>query len=189
GRFAADKGGDVLLRAVPALRRAVPDAHVVFAGEYRHVLGETFYEECLPLVQAVREHVTFLGNVPSAEMPHFYRMCDVLCVPSPISTEPWQMAQSEAMLCGPPAVTPDRPGVRESIRVTGMGELVRPHDPAGTAAALAEVILHRDRYATPKRDPHEVFRPERTIDAYERWYDELVQKAQDATDKNEKDRR
>src|SRR5262249_5274618 len=36
GRFAADKGGDVLLRAVPALRRAVPDAHVVFAGEYRH---------------------------------------------------------------------------------------------------------------------------------------------------------
>lgn len=174
GRFAADKGGDVLLKAISPLLRAVADAHVVFAGEFEHVLGETFYEECLPLVEAVTEHVTFLGNVPNAEMPHFYGMCDVTCVPSTNSTESWLMAQSESMLCGTPAVTTDLPGVRESIRVTGMGELVRPHDPAGTAAALARVILNRDRYTQPKRDPHEVFRPERTIDAYERWYRELA---------------
>ncbi|MGH2352520.1 MAG: glycosyltransferase family 4 protein [Chloroflexota bacterium] len=174
GRFAADKGGDVLLKAIPPLLRDVPDAHVVFAGEFKHVLGETFYEECLPLVEAVKAHVTFLGNVPGGEMPHFYRMCDVTCVPSTNSTESWQMAQSESMLCGTPAVTTDLPGVRESIRVTGMGALVRPHDPAGTATALAKVILHRDRYTQPKRDPHEVFRPERTIDAYERWYTELT---------------
>jgi glycosyltransferase involved in cell wall biosynthesis len=179
GRFAADKGGDVLLKAVPFLLRQVPDAHVVFAGEYKHVMGESFYEECRPLVAAVKDHVSFLGNVPPAEMPNFYRMCDVTSVPSTNSTESWQMAQSESMLCGTPAVTTDLPGVRESIRVTGMGELVRPHDPAGTAAALAEVILNRDRYARPapgKRDPHEVFRPEVTFDAYERWYQELLGK-------------
>jgi glycosyltransferase involved in cell wall biosynthesis len=177
GRFAADKGGDVLLKAVPSLLREVPDAHVVFAGEYERVMGESFYEECRPLVAAVKDHVTFLGNVSPAEMPHFYRMCDVTSVPSTNSTESWQMAQSESMLCGTPAVTTDLPGVRESIRVTGMGELVRPHDPAGTAAALAKVILNRDRYARPgpgKRDPHEVFRPEVTFDAYERWYQELL---------------
>jgi glycosyltransferase involved in cell wall biosynthesis len=174
GRFAADKGGDVLLKAIPPLLREVPNAHVVFAGEFKHVMGETFYEECLPLVEAVKDHVTFLGNVSSEEMPNFYRMCDVHCVPSTNSTESWQMAQSESMLCGTPAVTTDLPGVRESIRVTGMGELVRPHDPAGTAAALAKVILHRDRYTQPKRDPHEIFRPELTIDAYERWYRELL---------------
>jgi glycosyltransferase involved in cell wall biosynthesis len=174
GRFAADKGGDVLLKAIPPLLREVPNAHVVFAGEFQHVMGETFYEECLPLVEAVKEHVTFLGHVPSEEMPHFYKMCDVHCVPSTNSTESWQMAQSESVLCGTPAVTTDLPGVRETIRVTGMGELVRPYDPAGTAAALARVILHRDRYTHPKRDPREVFQPERTIDAYERWYRELT---------------
>lgn len=174
GRFAADKGGDVLLKAIPPLLKEVPDAHVVFAGEFKHVLGETFYEECLPLVEAVRDHVTFLGNQPASEMPHFYRMCDVTCVPSTNSTESWLMAQTEGMLCGTPAVSTDLPGVRESIRVTGMGELVRPHDPPGTAAALARVIKHRERYTTPLRDPHEVFRPEKTIDAYERWYAELL---------------
>ncbi|HEX2036430.1 MAG TPA: glycosyltransferase, partial [Chloroflexota bacterium] len=89
-------------------------------------------------------------------------------------TESWGMWQSESMLCGTPVVAPDLPGVRESVRVTGMGELVRPHDPAGTADALARVMLNRERYTQPKRDPHEVFRPERTIDAYERWYTELL---------------
>jgi glycosyltransferase involved in cell wall biosynthesis len=174
GRFAADKGGDVLLKAVPHLLKEVPNAHLVFAGEFKRVMGETFYEDCLPLVEAVKEHVAFLGNVPPEEIPHFYRMCDVHCVPSTNSTESWQMAQTESMLCGTPAVTTDLPGVRESIRVTGMGELVRPHDPVGTAAALAKVILNRERYTVPKRDPHEVFRPELTFDAYERWYAALL---------------
>jgi glycosyltransferase involved in cell wall biosynthesis len=174
GRFAADKGGDVLLKALPHLLREVPDAHLVFAGEFKHVMGETFYEECLPLVEAVKEHVTFLGNVSGTDMPHFYRMLDVHCVPSTNSTESWQMAQTEAMLCGTPSVTTDLPGVRESIRATGMGELVRPHDPRGTAAALAKVILNREQYTRPKRDPHAIFRPELTFDAYERWYAELL---------------
>ena len=174
GRFAADKGGDVLLKALPRLLELVPEAHLVFAGEFKHVMGETFYEECLPLVEAMRGHVTFLGNVPAAQMPNFYRMLDVHCVPSTNSTESWQMAQTEAMLCGTPAVTTDLPGVRESIRVTGMGELVRPHDPAGTAAALAKVIHNREQYTRPRQNPHEIFRPERTIEAYVRWYRELL---------------
>src|SRR5690349_19655955 len=78
------------------------------------------------------------------------------------------------MLCGTPSVTPDLPGVRESIRVTGMGELVRPNDPAGTAAVLAKVMLNREQYTHARRDPHEIFQPERTFDAYERWYGELM---------------
>ena len=174
GRFAADKGGDVLLRAIPLLRQKMPDIHVLFAGEFRHVLGETFYEECLPLVEANKEYVTFLGNQPMEEMPHFYRMIDVTCVPSTNSTESWLMAQTEGMLCGTPAVTSDLPGVRESIRVTGMGELARPHDERSVAEALLKVLGEPQKYRTPKVDPHTVFRPEKTIDAYERWYAELL---------------
>ena len=174
GRFAADKGGDVLLRAIPYLLKEVPDAHVVFAGEFKQVLGETFYEECLPLVEAHKDRVTFLGTVPMSEMPHFYAMCDVCTVPSTNSTESWGMWQTESMLCSTPVVTTDLPGVRESIRVTGMGELVLPHDEVGLAAALAKVIRNRDQYTRPKQDPDTIFRPEFTIDAYERWYAELL---------------
>lgn len=179
GRFAADKGGDILLRAIPHLLREVPDAHVVFAGEFEHVLGETFFEECRPLVEANEKHVTFLGNIPTADMPNFYAMCDVCTVPSTNSTESWGMWQTESMLCSTPVVTTDLPGVRESIRVTGMGKLVQPHDEVGLAKALAEVIRNREAYTRPKQDPDAVFRPEYTIDAYERWYLELLSAKRD----------
>jgi glycosyltransferase involved in cell wall biosynthesis len=174
GRFAADKGGDVLLRALPILRERLPEAHVVFAGEFKQVLGETFYEECLPMVRANEAHLTFLGNQPMGEMPHFFRMCDVTCVPSTNSTESWLMAQTESMLCGTPAVSSDLPGVRESIRVTGMGELVPPHDERALARALEQVLTHPEQYRQPKVDPRTVFDASKTIDAYERWYEELV---------------
>ena len=174
GRFAADKGGDVLLRAIPRILESVPDAHVVFAGEFAQVRGETFFDECQGLLDPVRERVTFLGNVNPADMPNFYRMCDVATVPSTNSTESWGMWQNEAMLCGTPVVTSDLPGVRVSIRTTGMGELVRPHDWQGLAEALVRVLNDRGRYLVAKQDPRVVFDPERTIDAYEAWYDALV---------------
>jgi len=177
GRFAADKGGDVLLRAIPRLRELVPDARVVFAGEFANVPGERFYEESQALLAPVRDVVTFLGNVAPDRMPDFYRMCDVVTVPSTNSTESWGMWQDEAMLCGTPVVTSDLPGVRVSIRTTGMGLLVRPHDWRGLADALARVVNDRDAFVAPGRDfvdPRVAFDPERTFDAYERWYADLI---------------
>lgn len=177
GRFTADKGGDVLLRAIPRLRELVPDARVVFAGEFANVPGERFYEESQALLAPVRDVVTFLGNVAPDRMPDFYRMCDVVTVPSTNSTESWGMWQDEAMLCGTPVVTSDLPGVRVSIRTTGMGLLVRPHDWRGLADALARVVNDRDAFVAPGRDfvdPRVAFDPERTFDAYERWYADLI---------------
>ncbi len=174
GRFAADKGGDVLLRAIPRLRELVPGARVAFAGEFARVPGERFYQDSQALLEPVRDSVTFLGNVAPERMPDFYRMCDVVTVPSTNSTESWGMWQNEAMLCGTPVVTTDLPGVRVSIRTTGMGELVRPHDWRGLADALARVLGNRQRYATPRIDPRVAFDPARTIDAYEGWYRALI---------------
>jgi glycosyltransferase involved in cell wall biosynthesis len=177
GRFAADKGGDVLLRAVPRLRELVPGARVVFAGEFTNVPGERFFQESQVLLAPVREVVTFLGNVAPDRMADFYRMCDVVTVPSTNSTESWGMWQDEAMLCGTPVVTSDLPGVRVSIRTTGMGLLVRPHDWGGLAEALAKVLTDRERFVAPGDayvEPRIAFDPERTFDAYEGWYADLV---------------
>jgi glycosyltransferase involved in cell wall biosynthesis len=177
GRFAADKGGDVLLRAIPRLRELVPGAHVVFAGEFMNVPGERFYRDSQALLAPVRDAVTFLGNVAPERMPDFYRLCDVVTVPSTNSTESWGMWQNEAMLCGTPVVTSDLPGVRVSIRTTGMGLLVRPHDWRGLAEALARVLTERDAFIAPSGsfvDPRLAFDSERTFDAYETWYADLT---------------
>lgn len=173
GRFAADKGGDVLLRALPRLRELVPNARVVFAGEFLSVRGERFFQESQRLLEPVRDIVTFLGNVAPGRMPDFYRMCDVVTVPSTNSTESWGMWQNEAMLTGTPVVTSDLPGVRVSIQTTGMGELVRPHDASGLATAIANVLGNPEKYRTPRVDPAVAFDPERTITAYEHWYQAL----------------
>jgi glycosyltransferase involved in cell wall biosynthesis len=101
-------------------------------------------------------------------------MCDVACVPSTNSTESWGMWQAESLLCGTPVVTTDLPGVRDVVRLTGMGELVRPHDPAALAGARAKVLGEPQRYTQPRHDLERLFCAERTIDAYERWYTQLV---------------
>jgi glycosyltransferase involved in cell wall biosynthesis len=176
GRFAADKGGDVLLRAIPRLRELVPGVRVVFAGEFAKVPGERFYQDSQALLEPVRDAVTFLGNVAPDRMPDFYRMCDVVTVPSTNSTESWGMWQNEAMLCGTPVVTSDLPGVRVSVRTTGMGLLVRPHDWQGLAGAITRVLRNRQEFATPGAghvDARIAFDPERTLDAYEGWYADL----------------
>ena len=50
GRFAEEKGCDDLLQTIPAVRNHCPGATYAFAGEYRKVVGETFYERTKPLL-------------------------------------------------------------------------------------------------------------------------------------------
>jgi len=174
GRFAADKGADVLLRALPHVLEEIPDAHLLFAGEYQRVVGERFYEACLPLIAQHKERITFLGNVPVAQMPLVYAMCDVAVVPSVNSTESFGMWQVESLLCGTPVVTTDLPGVRETVRVTGMGEVVPPYDDVALAKAIIRVLTQRHRYLKPKQDLKALFEPTRTVERYLEWYRELL---------------
>ena len=44
-RFAAEKGVEVLLDALPAVLEKFPKAQVLFAGQYENVLGEQTYAE------------------------------------------------------------------------------------------------------------------------------------------------
>jgi glycosyltransferase involved in cell wall biosynthesis len=139
-RLAADKGVEVLLDAMPAVLAKYPGAQVLFAGEYQRVLGEQAYAAAL--MPRIREyersgHWTFLGNLDPQEMAAFYPNLDVLTVPSLNSTEAFGLVQIEAMLQGVPCVTADLPGVRQPVRMHGMGRIV----PIGNAAALGAALL------------------------------------------------
>lgn len=175
-RFAAEKGIHVLLAALPTLLPRVPGLKVLFAGPYEDVVGERPYRDRLsPAIAAFGEHWEFLGTLdPVSEMPAFLGALDCLLVPSVNSTESFGLVQVEAMLCGTPVVASALPGVREPVRITGMGELAPPGDPNGLAAAITRVLTQRERYVCPRRQVARRFDLERTAVAYESLFEELL---------------
>jgi glycosyltransferase involved in cell wall biosynthesis len=173
-RFAAEKGVEHLLDAVPLMLKELPDLHVAFAGQYEDVLAETVWQDCQPRIQRLQEHLTFLGVIPPAEMANFFTLCDVLTVPSVNSTESFGLVQVEAMLCGTPSVASNLPGVREPIRMTGMGEIVPIADPEALAQAIVRVIRNKPRYVCPRDEIAARFSLDHTRSEYERLFADLL---------------
>jgi glycosyltransferase involved in cell wall biosynthesis len=99
----------------------------------------------------------FLGVLDSAEMPAFFTSADVLVVASVSGVEAFGMVQVEAMLTGTPVVATNLPGVRDSVKRTGMGLLVPPRDPGAIADAVRSVIDNRMHYQRSRREVERLF--------------------------------
>jgi glycosyltransferase involved in cell wall biosynthesis len=137
-RLAAEKGAEYLVRALPELLKAHPDARVLYAGQYQDVMGEEAYAAMLAsLIEELGERWKFLGIIPDKELAAIFHICDAIVVPSTNSTESFGIVQVEGMTCGTPAVASDMAGVRQPVLQTGMGEIF----PVGDAAALAEKLI------------------------------------------------
>ncbi len=172
GRFAADKGIEYLLRAVPLVRQELPNTRFVLAGQYERVIGENTYERVQGLLDDNKESVILLGFLPDESKQSFFSECDLLVVSSINSTESFGMVQVEAMLNGTPVVSTDLPGVRVPVQVTGMGELVPARDERALAAGIVRVLSHEDNYVKPRAAIEEIFAFEKTVDFYERLFEE-----------------
>jgi len=174
-RFAAEKGVEVLLDALPRVVAEFPDVRVAFTGAYRDTIGEEAYLARLrPALERYRDRLVFLDLLPDAAMPSFYGLCDVLAVTSLNSTEAYGLVQPEAMLAGTPVVASDLPGVREPVRLTGMGRTVPPGEPAALADALIDVLRNRDRYLRDAADIRALFAPHLSLQSYEQLFAEVA---------------
>lgn len=173
-RLAAEKGVEVLLKALPKVLAVHPEARVLFAGPFENVLGEEAYARRLaPEFARFGRHWTFLGTLGPEEMGAFFPNLDVLVVPSLNSTETFGLVQVEAMLCGTPSIAAALPGVRQPVHQTGMGEVVPIGDSDALAAAILRVIELRDRYVRPRAEIEAKFSTEKTAIEYERLFETL----------------
>ncbi|MBI1818542.1 MAG: glycosyltransferase family 4 protein [Deltaproteobacteria bacterium] len=170
-RFAAEKGVEYLLEALPRVAREVPNVRIAFTGAYKYTVGEQAYLKHLePLIAAQRERLVFLDLLSDDEMANFFSVCDVLAVTSLNSTESFGLVQVESMLCGTPVVATDLPGVREAVRRTGMGLIVAPRDPAALADALVRVIRERAQFQRPRAAIIAEFNLDAALEQYEQVF-------------------
>jgi glycosyltransferase involved in cell wall biosynthesis len=176
-RFAAEKGVEVLLDALPRILQQYPRAQVLFAGQSENVMGEQPYADRLK--PRIREHErlghwTFLGNLSPGQMAAFYPNLDVLVVPSLNSTEAFGLVQIEAMLNGVPCVASSLPGVRMPIQMHGMGRVARTGDSAALADCILDVVGERGKFRGDVESIRKAYDPDTIAAQYEKLFEGLI---------------
>jgi glycosyltransferase involved in cell wall biosynthesis len=177
-RFASEKGVEILLNALSGVIEKYPDTKVLYAGQYRDVMGETsYFQRLLPSIRDYQDkgHWEFLGVLNQLEMAQFYNCLDLLVVPSLNSTETFGLVQIEAMIQGTPSIASNLPGVRVPPRLTGMGEVIPIGDSDALAEAILKIVEDPEKYHRDGKDIADQFDPLVNAKAYQVLYASLLE--------------
>lgn len=138
GRVERNKGQDLLVEALPAITRQVPDARLHFVGADG---GSRKALQRRADALGVGDVVTFAGPLPRLELPAVYRSASVCVVPSRF--EAFSYTALEAMASGRPVVAARTGGLPEMIDDGRDGILVEPESSAALAAGITGVLVDR----------------------------------------------
>jgi glycosyltransferase involved in cell wall biosynthesis len=112
--------------------------------------------------------------LPPGELVAFYQQCDVTVLPSTNSTESFGIVQVESMSCGTPVVASDLPGVRQPVKLTGMGRVVPAADAHALAEGISEVLSHPEPYKGDVDAVINTYSPQHTAQEYEAVFQEVL---------------
>jgi len=155
------KGLHVLLEAMPAIAEALPDVHLVIAGEpyddaarYRDLIDRH------GLHDRVQWHDTY---IPSEDVPHYFCAADLVVQPYVSATQSG-VAQIATHFEVPMVVT-DVGGLAEDVPHEEAGFVVPPADPPALADAVrrffqadwAERLTHGMREQKRRQQPERLF--------------------------------
>jgi phosphatidyl-myo-inositol dimannoside synthase len=147
-RLVPRKGQDVLVRALPRIRRRVPGAALLLVGggPYRGRLAR------LAEQAGVAEHVVFTGSVPWAELPAHYAAGDVFAMPCRthgrgLDVEALGIVFLEAAACGLPVVAGRSGGSPETVREGETGVLVDGRNVREVAGRVADLLADPEQAA------------------------------------------
>ena len=135
GRLDPRKGVQDLIAAMPeVVERTDGRARLL-------VVGDSYLR---PQVMAgvpsfVREHVHFLGHVPSADLPRWYATGDIFCSPA-TGNESFGIVLVEAMASGRAVVCSDIPGYRTVVHPGHDAAVFPPGDVPALARVLSRLV-------------------------------------------------
>ena len=178
-RFASEKGVEILLDALPTILKQYPKAQILYAGQHQNVMGEqAYFDRLRPQIREyeVSGHWKFLGNLDPVQLSALYPNLDVLTVPSLNSTEAFGLVQIEAMMNGVPCVASALPGVRQPVKMHGMGRVAKIGDPADLADAILAVLDNPQKFKGDVEAIKQAYNPDSVAQEYEKLFMRLMGK-------------
>jgi phosphatidylinositol alpha-1,6-mannosyltransferase len=147
-RLVPRKGQDMLIRALPAIRRRVEGAGLVIVG------GGPYLDALRRLAQraGVAEHVVFTGAVSGAELPAHHAMADVFAMPcrtrgAGLDVEGLGIVFLEASATGVPVVAGCSGGAPETLQHNVTGLIVDGRSVDQVADTVGGLLADPDRAA------------------------------------------
>jgi phosphatidylinositol alpha-1,6-mannosyltransferase len=145
-RLVARKGQDVLIRALPQIRRAVPGVALLIVG------GGPHREQLESMVREARleRDVVLTGSVPFEELPAHYAAGDVFAMPCRsrlrgLEVEGLGIVYLEANACGLPVVAGDSGGAPDAVIEGKTGHVVDGRDVDAVADRLIGLLSDDER--------------------------------------------
>lgn len=144
GRLAEEKNWPVLLEAAQQLFAQHQAVRLVLLGD-----GPARPElEKLAETLGITPRVTFMGNVPFADIPRYLKAADIFCFAS--TTETQGLVTLEAMAAGLPVVAVDAPGTSDIVTDEVDG-LLTENSSTAVAEAIARVVADSTLYQQLKQ--------------------------------------
>jgi phosphatidylinositol alpha-1,6-mannosyltransferase len=138
-RFVPRKGVDLLIQALPFVRRSIPDAVLLVAGD-----GPRRNElQALATSCDVSDHVLFIGAPAADQLPAVYDAMDVFALPTHtrkfgVDVEGLGIVFLEAAASGVPVLVGASGGSVDAVRPGETGQLINT-DPPVIAARIVEL--------------------------------------------------
>lgn len=177
GRQEKRKGLPYLLQAYARLKAELPDIRLIVVGPDGGMRPacERFIE------RHGLEDVLFVGYVPYADLPRYYKTADVFCAPN-TGQESFGIVLLEAMAAGTAIVASQIEGFAELVHDGQEGLLVPPRDSEALASALSRLLSDSDlrrhmvEHGAKKAQQYSWDRVSRQVLAY---YDQVASEAND----------
>ena len=146
GTLLPRKGQDMMIRALPEIRRQCPDVLYVIVGDG----PDRQRLEALVAEHSVGDLVQFRTTTSDDELIQCYQQCDLFALPNrqvDSDIEGFGIVLLEAQSCGKPVLTGSSGGTAETLEPGRTGEIVSCDGPETIATAVSALLSDPDRRA------------------------------------------